>query len=283
MARSPDIVIERPEIVEPAPGARVSWSGIFGGVVVGIGALLLLTALGVAIGITAVDMQEPDASALGTGAAIWTGVSLLLALFLGGWSAARMSMLWDRTAALFQGTLVWALSMLLILWLAASGVGLIAGQTFSLLGTTASTVGAAAGGADLRGLLEGDADQVLATLDDPKTAQTIANVTGMESAEVTARLDQLRSRVEAARDNPQQVAAELRTATSDFAAQAKSRIASAATEAQPAATRTAWSTFGALLLGLLAGMAGAAVGRHNAARRTSDLSHTTAVRPTVKA
>jgi hypothetical protein len=283
MARTPDVVIERTETVEPTPGARVSWSGIFGGVVVGIGALLLMTALGVAVGITAIDVEQPDASALGTGAAIWTGVSLLLALFLGGWSAARMSMLWDRTAALFQGTLVWALSMLLILWLAASGVGLIAGQTFSLLGTTASTVGAATGGADLGGLLQGDADRVLATLDDPKTAQTIASLTGMEAGEVTRRLDDLRSRIEAARDNPQQVAAELRTATSDFADRAQARIASAATQAQPAATRTAWSTFGALLLGLLAGMAGAAVGRHNAARRTRVPTSTTPARPTAQA
>lgn len=271
MAYRPDVVIERTETVEPAPGARVSWSGIFGGVVVGIGALLLLTALGVAIGITSIDVQQPDAIALGTGAAIWTGVSLLLALFLGGWSAARMSMLWDRTAALFQGTLVWALSMLLILWLAASGVGLIAGQTFSLMGSTASAVGAATGGADLGGLLQGDADKVLATLDDPKTAQTIAGVTGMEAAEVQSRLDALRGRVEAARDNPQQVATELRTATGEFTERAKQRLSSAATQAQPAATRTAWSTFGALLLGLLAGMAGAAVGRHNAARRTREL------------
>ncbi len=281
MSHTPDVLIERTETAEPTPGARVSWSGIFGGVVVGIGALLLLTALGVAIGITTIDVDRPDASALGTGAAIWTGVSLLLALFLGGWSAARMSMLWDRTAAMFQGTLVWALSMLLILWLAASGVGLIASQTFSLMGTTASAVGAAAGGADLGGLLDGNADQALARLNDPKTAQTIANVTGMETTEVTRRLSELRGRIEAARDNPQQVATELRTATSEFADRAQARIATAASDAQPAATRTAWSTFGALLLGLLAGIAGAAVGRHNAAQRTRDLSRTTITRPAV--
>ncbi len=256
-----------------ALGTRVSWGGIFGGVVVGIGTLLLLTALGLAIGITSVDPNNPDAAAIGRTTAIYTGVSLLIAVFIGGWSAARMSMLWDRTAALFQGTLVWALFMLLILYLAASGISLVAGQTFSLLGTVAQSAGAAAGnaGASLPNIAAGDVDQVLRTLDDPNTATQIATATGMARDEVARNLSDLRARVEAARNDPAQVAAQVRQAAGDFAQRAQSRVQQAAADAKPAASRTAWTTFGALLLGLLAGMAGAAVGRRNAAMRVEDL------------
>src|SRR5581483_7620504 len=66
---------ERRRIAYPglfgAEGMRVSWGGIFGGVLVAVGTLLLLAALGVAVGVTAVDPSQADASKLGTGAAIW--------------------------------------------------------------------------------------------------------------------------------------------------------------------------------------------------------------------
>jgi hypothetical protein len=257
--------------VDQATGARVSWSGIFGGVVVGIGLLLLLTALGLAVGITSIDPNTPDASRIGVGAALWTGISLLIALFVGGWAATRMSMLWDRTAALFQGTLVWALSMLLILWLAASGIGLIAGQTFNLAGTMARSAGAAVGAADFSDLSEGNVDRVLQVLQDPRTAQRIASATGTDPQEVARNLTDLRTRVEAVRDDPAQVASQMRQAVGEFTDRAQARIQQQAAQAQPAASRTAWSTFAALLLGLIAGVVGAAVGRRNAASRTQRL------------
>jgi hypothetical protein len=282
MALEREVLIEREETQgsTAAVGTRVSWSGIFGGVIVGIGVLLLMTALGIAIGVTSVDPNNPDAGTIGRSAAIYTGVSLLLAVFIGGWAAARMSMLWDRTAALFQGTLVWALFMLLTLWLAASGISLVAGQTFSLLGSVAQTAGAAAGASapNLPNIASGDVDEVLRTLDNPNTAAQIATATGMDREEVARNLSELRGRVEAARNDPAQVASEVRQAASGFAERAKSRVQQAASDAQPAAARTAWTTFGALLLGLLAGMAGAAVGRRNAATRVEDLRGSTAAR-----
>lgn len=271
MAMQHEVLIEHEQVVAAAPlGTRVSWSGIFGGVIVGIGVLLLLTALGLAVGITAVDPNRADAGAIGRGTVIWTGASLLLAVFFGGWSAARMSMLWDRTAALFQGTLVWALFMVVVLWLAASGISLVVGPSFRLVGAVAEGAGSVAG-ASVPDLASGDVDRVLRTLDDPQTAQQIAAATGMDAQEVERNLAELRGRVEAARNDPAQVAAEMRGAAARFADRAKARAQATAGGAKPAASRTAWSTFGALVLGLLAGMAGAAVGRRNAQTRVEDL------------
>ena len=115
-------------------GIRVSWGGIFGGVMVAVGLLLLLAALGVAVGITAVDPQATQLGRLGMGAAIWTGVSLLLALFLGGLVASRLGATYDRTTSFFEGFLVWIVSLLLVAYLAASGMSWIAGDTLGIVG-----------------------------------------------------------------------------------------------------------------------------------------------------
>jgi hypothetical protein len=67
-----------------AEGMKVSWGGIFGGVLVAVGLLLLLTALGVAVGISAAQPGETEASTLGTGAGLWAGLSLLVAGYAAG-------------------------------------------------------------------------------------------------------------------------------------------------------------------------------------------------------
>ncbi len=117
-----------------AEGMRVSWGGIFGGVLAAVGLLLLLAALGVAVGITAVDPQSMQLGKLGVGAGIWTGVSLLLSLFLGGLVASRLGATFDRTTSFFEGFLVWVVSLLLVAYLAASGMAWVAGDTFNMMG-----------------------------------------------------------------------------------------------------------------------------------------------------
>src|ERR1043165_516616 len=64
-------IAERRRIAYPAAlradGVRVSWGGVFGGVLVALGFLLLMTALGVAVGISAAQPGETDTGTLGAG------------------------------------------------------------------------------------------------------------------------------------------------------------------------------------------------------------------------
>ena len=123
-----------------AEGMRVSWGGIFGGVLVAVGLLLLLAALGVAVGITAVDPSQADASKLGIGGAIWAGVSMLVALFVGGLVSTRIGATFDGSTGFFSGFLVWIVSLLLVAYLAASGISSLASGAFSLMGGDAQQV-----------------------------------------------------------------------------------------------------------------------------------------------
>jgi len=126
--------ITYPGLLRGADGMRVSWGGIFGGVLVAVGLLLLLAALGVAVGISAADPAQTELSKLGIGAGIWAGVSLLAALFVGGLVSTRIGAISDGTTGFFEGALVWVVSVLLMAYLATSGVSTVAGSAFSLIG-----------------------------------------------------------------------------------------------------------------------------------------------------
>ena len=84
----------------PPIGVRVRWGGVTSGWIMALGTLLLLTTLGLAIGITALgDPRTADsatASGLGMGAGLWGAVTLLIALFLGGLVSTRVTDRPDR-------------------------------------------------------------------------------------------------------------------------------------------------------------------------------------------
>lgn len=103
-------------------GLRVSWGGVWGGVLLTLGSLALLSALGVAVGVTAVDPNTADPDKVMTIAGIWGAVSLLAALFIGGMVATRIGMVYDRATGMFEGVLVWIVAMILMAAFAGSGL-----------------------------------------------------------------------------------------------------------------------------------------------------------------
>lgn len=260
---------ERRRIAYPAAlradGVRVSWGGVFGGVLVALGFLLLMTALGVAVGITAAQPGETDTGTLGAGAGIWAGVSLLVALFIGGWVSTRIGAIFDGTTGFFEGALVWVVSVLLMLYMASSGIGMLTGGAFKLVGGAVQTLGSMVQSSQAAPDVSGGVDQMVQRLKDPKTAEQIASATGMPVSEVQATLSQTAQRVENNRANPTQAAAEAKNGVAQLMEKAKSSgaLQQKAEEVKPQATRAAWITFGALLLSLLAAALGAMAGRRD--------------------
>lgn len=255
---------ERRRIAYPAmlraEGMRVSWGGIFGGVLVALGFLLLVTALGLAVGISATQPGETEASTLGTGAGVWAGVSLLIALFIGGMVSTKIGAIMDGTTGFFEGALVWVVSILLMLYFAGSGIGMLAGGAFRMVGGAAQTIGSVM---QPNVEMSGTVDQIIARLKDPQTAQQIASATGMQQSEVQATLGETAQRVENNRNNPAQAAAEAKQGMAQLMEKARSSgaLEQKAEQVKPQATRAAWITFGALVLSLLAAVIGAMAGR----------------------
>jgi ElaB/YqjD/DUF883 family membrane-anchored ribosome-binding protein len=260
-------VAERSQLA-PLETARISWAGVWSGFLIGLGVLMLLSTLGLAIGISTADIgpgEGSDARALGIGAAIWAGLSVLIALFLAGTIASRVSMVVDRTVAMTHGALVWVLTMLGILYLAGAGVGLgMSGVLGAVRGAGSAVSGAAGGLADLT---SGDVDQILGRLNDPKTAGVVAGATGMSQEDARSALADIRVRVEAARNNPQQAVAEARKGVEQLSARATERVARVAEQAQPYASRTAWTALVVMIVALAAAVGGAVWGAGRAEER----------------
>lgn len=257
---------ERTNILPPQ-GPRVRWAGVMSGFFIALGVLMVMGALGVAIGVTAFgDPRQATgetASGLGIGAGIWAFITVLVAVALGGMVSSKVTDRPDRPGAVMHGVLVWVLFFLFIFWMIASGVSLGLSGLFSAVSGLArgATIAVAAGGGDLVQTLGlNDPDHILVRLDDPATASTLATATGMSIEEARASLANLRSRIEAVRDDPARVAAEVREYLAQYSERARQQALDAAAAAQHAATIGAWITFGVMVVTLGAAIGGAMAG-----------------------
>jgi hypothetical protein len=125
----------------------VEWAPTWGGVFVALGVFLLLSSLGVAIGVTSGA----------TGVVIWEAISVIIAFFLGGWFAGRTLNLIDPLVAGAHGLLVWAVSIVFtvvfIIIATLSGISSLANlarvpfvaDLLRFVGATPPPAGAAAG------------------------------------------------------------------------------------------------------------------------------------------
>jgi hypothetical protein len=254
---------ERTNILPPQ-GPRVRWAGVMSGFFVAIGVLLLMGALGLAIGVTALGDPRAatgeTASGLGIGAGVWAFITMLVALFLGGMVSTKVTDRPDRPGALIHGVLVWVLFSLFTVWMITSGVSLGLSGLFGALSglTRGATTAVAAGGGDLVQTLGlNDPNQVMNKLDDPTTASTLAAATGMSTDEARAALGDLRARVQSVRDDPARIAAEVRDFLAQYSERVKQQALAAAAKAQQGAKIGSWVTFGSMVVGLAVSIAGA--------------------------
>src|SRR4028119_14332 len=82
--------LTEPTIVNPVVDYhdRVRWGPILAGIAIALGTQLGLSALAMAIGLSA-GATGADAGSVGLGVVIWSIISLLISLFLGGWVMAQ--------------------------------------------------------------------------------------------------------------------------------------------------------------------------------------------------
>jgi hypothetical protein len=127
---------------------RVHWGPIVAGLLMALTALLLLSLLGLAVGLTTLNAGTaaaqggPPADA-GRNSAIWAGIAGILSFLLGGYVAGRTAAVFNRGWGALNGALVFMLAVPLILWLAGQGLGTVFGSLGNLSGALASNPGAA--------------------------------------------------------------------------------------------------------------------------------------------
>jgi hypothetical protein len=119
--------------------SRISWGALLAGLFVTLAVFVLLSTLGVAIGISSVDATHRDNIAIGAG--VWAIVTSLIAFFVGGCVTSRLTAGESRMEAVLYGTVLWGASFAMILW--ATGTVLQTGATLAVgsanVATTAVT------------------------------------------------------------------------------------------------------------------------------------------------
>jgi hypothetical protein len=100
--------------------SRVSWGAIAAGAMIALTIYVVLALLGVALGIEVVVRGPNDY--FGAGAAVYAIVSLLLAMFFGGWATSRLAVGESKLEAVLYGMILWGVLFAGMMWLLTAGV-----------------------------------------------------------------------------------------------------------------------------------------------------------------
>lgn len=122
---------------------RVRWGSILAGLFVALVSQLILSAVGAAIGASSIansGAPRSDAGGVFSAVGIWAIISLLISLFIGSWVMARVCGPMNRSTAMLNGAILWALTIALSAYLLARGV---AGAFGLAVSTVANVAGAA--------------------------------------------------------------------------------------------------------------------------------------------
>ncbi len=151
------------------PRKGVSWSAIFAGTLTVLSVMLVLNLVGLSIGLGSIEPTEESRplSGLGTGSLIWWVVSGLIALFLGGFVAARVGVSFSNKSGIVQGIMTWALYTFFSAWLLTSAVSSIISGVGNVVGNVLSTTGQVVGD-QLGPVIQDQVDDLDLSLEDAK-------------------------------------------------------------------------------------------------------------------
>lgn len=266
---------------------RVAWGAIIAGVVIALVTQAILNMIGLGVGMSTIDPgtgDNPSPTSLSIGAGVWFVLSGVIASFIGGWAAGRLSGTAKPQTAAWHGITAWAATTLVIFYLLGSAAGGIVGGAYSTvtsvlggagkaLGSTAQTaVQAAAPGfansSDPFSSIEqqmrsasGGTDP--ATMRDAAIAAVRAAVTSdpSQAEDAKNRAAELLSKAQSIpTDQAKQQVSQYQDQYKQAVAQAKEKAIQAADAAAKAVTRGALFGALALILGAIAGWFGGRAG-----------------------
>lgn len=127
------------------PVDRVRLPSIIAGLLTTLATLIVLTVLGLAIGLSRYDGTGND-NILGIGAGIWGAISALIAFGLGGFVAARSAATASGPAnGVFNGGVMWMAAIVLIIVLIGGGISSLLGLAGTALTAASNVAGPVAG------------------------------------------------------------------------------------------------------------------------------------------
>lgn len=166
--------------------SHISWGAILAGTIIVLVIQLMLAMLGLGIGLQAFNPVENPSAELGIGALIWWIVSAIIALFLGGWVASKLSGIQTRVDGMLHGVVTWGLASLVAFFLFTTTVGTVIGGGMSVFSGAAGNVAP-----ELREQAKKGLEQVLPNQQqqmDPKLRQYYAEQGKEQAEKISSRI-----------------------------------------------------------------------------------------------
>ncbi|MFY2556447.1 hypothetical protein ACN469_02290 [Corallococcus terminator] len=278
---------QKPGVIGASAGSpfKLSWGAILGGTVVALGVLILLYSLGLALGLSSVDPSNPgSARSAGIGTGIWGLIAPLIALFIGGFLAARTAGVVDKGGGAMHGAVMWGLTtiagVVLMGMLVSTILGTALKATTGIVGATGAAVaGAASQGGNAAQAFGLDANDALGPVNDRLKADGKPTITANQleaatkdivtTAVRTGNVDRellvtsIAENTRLSRADSEDVANRVQTQIDGAKAkvgQVGEQVQQGALQAADKTGRAFWGVFGALLLGLVASVLGAGLG-----------------------
>lgn len=274
-------------VVSEAP-SNLRWGAIVGGTVAALGVAALLYSLGLALGLSAIDPQDPGSlkpSSIFTG--MWALIVSLVALFLGGFVAARGANALTRMTGALQGLVMWGLTVVAGMWLIGTVVSGLASGAAAVGRTAAQVVGDSAPilpqvtqqlGLGMEDALTPLNARLRAEGKPEVTPQQLQAATRnvMQDALRQGRLDRqtlviaISTNTALGQNDADDLATRIEARFGEAQGQMKQQLAEVRHDALSAAEDTGkafWGVFGALFLGMIAAIGGALVGSSKGGRR----------------
>lgn len=129
-----------PSVTDLRPSRLLSWGAIFGGCFAALSIHILLTMLGLGVGVRLVDPMRNDNPMADFSVAsgiVWT-ISALISMAVGGWIAGRSVSVGERRTGGLHGFIVWSLSTVAVFLFLSGGAGLLVGGAARAVGKGAS-------------------------------------------------------------------------------------------------------------------------------------------------
>jgi ElaB/YqjD/DUF883 family membrane-anchored ribosome-binding protein len=276
--RRPTLAAESTEAIK-----RMSWGAVLAGAVVALSVQLLLSLLGIGIGLATVDPaagDTPSAASFGIATGVFYAIVTLLSLFAGGWVAGRLAGMPVRTDGLLHGLVTWSVAMLLLLYVVTTSVGALVSGTLGVVGNTLQAAGQgvqqAAGaaaqteiGEEALNTIQQQARQFLGQAQQATGAQDASGLLeqvmaiaqgGLSDQEQQRMLDQIVQQTGVTREEAESRLEQLQTQYQEARAAAEEQARQAAQATSEAVSQGAFWSFVALLCGAIAAAVGGLVG-----------------------
>lgn len=114
-----------------APFNRINWGAIIGGTIIGILFQILLSLLGIAIGLTVVDAGDRVGSGFAIGTGIYMIIATVISVFIGAFATGRFTGTASRYDSMLHGVATMALITIVILFTIGIGVSKMIGGAFT--------------------------------------------------------------------------------------------------------------------------------------------------------